>query len=65
MNLNNNINRILKERNMRQLDLARKAKLPPSTVSRICCGGPVKVDTFVKICRALGVDSSELLKGDL
>ncbi|MDE2675021.1 MAG: helix-turn-helix transcriptional regulator [Paracoccaceae bacterium] len=51
--LGQRLDRIRLSRNVSQKDLAREAGISRSTLTRLACGKPVSLDSFVRIMQAL------------
>lgn len=61
MNLANKVDSELKRRGWNKSDLARRAKVHPSVISRIVSGERLgRVDTVLRVCAALGMDADEV-----
>jgi len=50
----------LKERDMTQTELARRAEVSRTAVNQICCGRSCRQETAAKIAKALEVKVEEL-----
>lgn len=60
--MKNHIQKILDERNMRALELAKKLNLSPSQLSRFITGQrPLKLEWILRICKVLDVTANELV----
>lgn len=59
-----NLRRIRQMKLMSQRDLAERAHVSPTTVSKIESGAAAQYETVRKLCDALGVQVKDLVGGD-
>lgn len=54
--------KLLIDQNMNKSDLAKKAKMSPSTVAKLGKNEPVSLDVLVRICTVLHCDIGDVIE---